>query len=131
MDAIAEVAGSGRVNLGEHLLACAERRPEALALIDGERRLTYAELLDTARSTAGGLADRGVRPGDRVAVALKNRLETIVLYWASQWLGAVFVPLNWRLRPDELTYCVSDCGARVLVVEDASAEAARPCRTRR
>jgi 2-furoate---CoA ligase len=112
------------MNLGEHLLACAERRPEALAIIDGERRATYAELLATARSTAGGLADRGVRPGDRVAVALKNRLETVVLYWASQWLGAVFVPLNWRLRPDELAYCVTDCGARLLVVEEASAEAA-------
>ena len=59
-----------------------------------------------------------------MAAALKNRLETAVLYWASQWLGAVFVPLNWRLRPDELTYCVEDCGARVLAVEGASAEAA-------
>ena len=37
-----------------------------------------------------------------MAAALKNRIETAVLYWASQWLGAVFVPLNWRLRPDEL-----------------------------
>ena len=44
-------------------------------------------------------------------VPLKNRFETVILYWASQWLGAVFVPLNWRLRPDELTYCVTDCGA--------------------
>ena len=116
--------GDGRVNLGEHLLACAERHPEALAIVDGERRATYAELLERARSAAGGLAALGVGPGDRVAAALKNRLETAVLYWASQWLGAVFVPLNWRLRPDELTYCVSDCGARVLAIEGASAEAA-------
>ena len=59
-----------------------------------------------------------------MAAALKNRIETAVLYWGSQWLGAVFVPLNWRLRPDELTYCVEDCGARVLAIEAASAEAA-------
>ena len=65
----------------------------------------------------------GVAPGDRVAAALKNRIETAILYWASQWLGAVFVPLNWRLRPDELTYCVGDCGARVLAIEGASSEA--------
>ena len=65
-----------------------------------------------------------MRPGDRVAATLRNRFETVILYWASQWLGAVFVPLNWRLRPDELTYCVADCGARVLAIEGASAEAA-------
>jgi 2-furoate---CoA ligase len=112
------------VNLGEHLLACAERTPEALAIVDGERRATYAELLEQVRAAAGGLAALGVVPGDRVAAALKNRMETAVLYWASQWLGAVFVPLNWRLRPDELTYCVSDCGARALAIEGASAEAA-------
>jgi 2-furoate---CoA ligase len=112
------------VNLGEHLLACAERRPEALALVDGERRATYAELLAEVRAAAGGLCARGVAPGDRVAATLKNRFETAILYWASQWLGAVFVPLNWRLRPDELTYCVADCGARVLAIEGVSAEAA-------
>src|SRR6476469_8341942 len=113
-----------RVNLGEHLLACAERHPEAIAIVDGEQRATYAELLQRTRSAAGGLGELGVAPGDRVAAVLKNRIETAVLYWASQWLGAVFVPLNWRLRPDELTYCVDDCGARVLAVEGASAEAA-------
>jgi 2-furoate---CoA ligase len=113
------------VNLGEHLLACAERHPEALAIVDGERRLTYAELLEAARSAAGGLAGLGVAAGDNVAAVLKNRLETAVLYWAAQWLGAVFVPLNWRLRADELSYCVGDCRARVLAVEEASAEAAR------
>ena len=112
------------MNLGEHLLACAERHPEALAIVDGEQRATYAELLERARGAAGGLAALGVGPGDRVAAVLKNRIETAVLYWGSQWLGAVFVPLNWRLRSDELTYCVEDCGARVLAIEAASAEAA-------
>ena len=112
------------MNLGEHLLACAERRPEALAVADGEQRATYAELLVLARGAAGGLAELGVGAGDRVAAVLKNRLETAVLYWASQWLGAVFVPLNWRLRPEELSYCVGDCGAKVLAIEAASAEAA-------
>ena len=116
--------GERGVNLGEHLLACAERHPEALAIVDGEQRATYAELLERARAAAGGLAGARRRPGDRVAAALKNRIETAVLYWASQWLGAVFVPLNWRLRPDELTYCVGDCGAKVLAIEGASAEAA-------
>ena len=70
-----------------------------------------------------------MRPGDRVAATLKNRFETVTLYWASQWLGAVFVPLNWRLRPDELSYCVADCGARLLAIEGASAGAAEASST--
>ena len=95
------------MNLGEHLLACAERRPEALAIVDGERRVDLRRAAGRSRArAAGGLAELGVGTGDRVAAVLKNRLETAVLYWASQWLGAVFVPLNWRLRPEELTYCV-------------------------
>ena len=91
------------MNLGEHLLACAERHPEALALVDGERRITYAELLAARARRPAAWLRAASRAGDHVAAALKNRLETAVLYWASQWLGAVFVPLNWRLRPDELT----------------------------
>ncbi len=114
------------MNLGEHLLACAERRPEALAIVDGERRATYAELLE--RGALGGRRPRrrvGVGPGDRVAAALKNRIETAVLYWASQWLGAVFVPLNWRLRPDELTLLRERLRrARCSRSRSASAEAA-------
>ena len=92
------------------------------------RRRAARDLRRAARARARGGRRPALRwasrPGDRVAAALKNRLETAVLYWASQWLGAVFVPLNWRLRPDELTYCVDDCGARVLAIEGASAEAA-------
>src|SRR4029077_4479378 len=60
-----------RVNLGEHLLACAERHPGAVALVDGERRATYGELLAEVRGAAGGLSARGVRPGDRVAATLR------------------------------------------------------------
>ena len=119
------------MNLGEHLLACAERHPEALAIVDGEQRATYAELLERARAAAGGLAALGVGPGDRVAAALKNRIETAVLYWGAQWLGAVFVPLNWRLRPDELTYCVERLRRARPGDRGRLREAAEPCPARR
>ena len=61
---------------------------------------------------AGGLdADTG----DRVAFVLDNRLETALLYWACQWAGLVAVPLSWRLSDDELEYCTTDCGARIVL----------------
>ena len=65
-----------------------------------------------------------VRPGDRAACALRNRTETIELYRASQWIGAVFTPLNRRLRADEIAYCVADAEAAVLAVEGVSHELA-------
>jgi 2-furoate---CoA ligase len=55
---------------------------------------------------------------------MKNRAETVALYWACQWLGAWFVPLNHRLGPDEAAYCVEDAGAPVIAFDAAGAEAA-------
>jgi 2-furoate---CoA ligase len=105
------------MNLGQHLLAAAERHPEAEAVVDETERLSYQDLLERAQVLAGALAGLGVGPGDRVAVALRNRIETVVLYWATQWLGACFVPVNWRLKPDEVRYCVEDAGARAFFSE--------------
>jgi 2-furoate---CoA ligase len=113
------------VNLALTLLAAADRRPEAEALVDGDTRLTYRELLDRAARLAGGLAQLGLRPGEPLCALLTNRHETVELYWATQWLGAVFTPLNFRLSGREVGYCVRDCGARLVVCEPASADAAR------
>ncbi|MDQ1517872.1 MAG: 2-furoate---CoA ligase, partial [Actinomycetota bacterium] len=105
------------MNLGQHLLAAAERHPGAEAIVDGEERLSYADLLDRARRVAGGLVETGVKPGHRVVGALRNHVETVVLYWACQWLGACFVPVNWRLKPAEIRYCATDADATVFVAE--------------
>ncbi|HEV7685775.1 MAG TPA: AMP-binding protein [Acidimicrobiia bacterium] len=116
------------MNLGQLLVAAAERHPDAEAVVDAEERLTYADLLERARGVAGGLAGLGVKPGERVVGALRNRVETVVLYWACQWLGACFVPVNWRLKPDEIRYCATDADATVFVAEPHVAEqvGARP-----
>ena len=112
------------MNFAEHLIGCAERHPTAVALTDGDRRLTYAELFERSKCVAGGMAALGVGRGDRVAVALRNREETVILWWATQWLGGVFVPLNWRLRPVELHYCVQNAESALLVIEPDSIDVA-------
>ena len=116
------------MNLGEVLLAAAERQPDAEAVVDAERRLSYADLLGEARRVAGGLAALGVGSGHRVAAAVRNRIETVVAYWACQWLGACFVPVNWRLKPDEIRYCATDADAAVFLAEEhlVAATGARP-----
>ncbi|HEU5320929.1 MAG TPA: AMP-binding protein, partial [Methylomirabilota bacterium] len=99
------------MNLALSLLSAAERNPEAEAVVAGEARLTYAELLDEARRAAGGLAESGVGRGDRVTAVVKPSRRAVTLYWACQWLGAVFVPLSPRLSPADLDYCLADAAA--------------------
>jgi len=113
------------VNLARTLLYAAERHPDAEAVVDDGERLTYAALQDRAARLATGLGDLGLGRGDRLAALLKNRAETVALYWACQWLGAWFVPLNHRLGPDEAAYCVEDAGAPVIAFDAAGADAAR------
>ncbi len=96
------------MNLAQSLLAACERHPE----LEAFPGITYGELLPRVRRIAGGL---GVEPGARVAVVLDNRVETALLYWATQWAGSVFVPLSWRLSDDELDYCIGDCGAELVL----------------
>ncbi|HEX4108698.1 MAG TPA: AMP-binding protein [Solirubrobacteraceae bacterium] len=115
------------MNLGLTLLAAAERHGEGEALVDGETRISYAALHERAARLAGGLSERGLERGGRLAVLLRNHHRTVELYWATQWLGARFVPLNFRLSPDEVRYCVTDAQASVVLFEDASARAAQAC----
>jgi 2-furoate---CoA ligase len=106
------------VNLALSLLYAEERTPEAEALVDGDVRLTYAQLRERAARLAGGLAELGLGRGGRLAAVLRNRHETAELYWAAQWLGASFVPLSWRATQAEIDYCLDDCGAQVVAVGD-------------
>jgi 2-furoate---CoA ligase len=103
------------MNLALSLLAAAERTPDAEALLGPGRRATYAELRSRAGRIAAALAVRGVSRGDRVACVLRNEPETVELYWGTQWLGACFVPLSHRVGPEDLDYCIEDCGARIVI----------------
>jgi len=107
------------MNLAQSLAAAAERQPEAEAVVDGDRRLTYAELLARVQRLAGGLATEGIGAGDRVAAVVKCRLESVELYWACQWLGATYVPLSHRVSQADLDYCREDSGAKAWFDVDA------------
>ena len=111
------------MTLGELLDRAALRRPDAPAVVDGARRLSYAELAARAAAVAGGLSRLGVSPRDRVLLALKNRLEHVVAYWALQRLGGVPTPVNFRFAPAEMKYVLEDSGATVALFEAATAPA--------
>ena len=111
-------------DLGRAFLAAAARAPAACAIVDGERRLTYAAWLGRIHRAAAGLDALGLRPGDHLVTVLRNRLEAATLHWACQFAGVVITPVNWRATRDELGYVLGDAGARALVYEPVSAEAA-------
>src|SRR5207237_7892102 len=88
----------------------------------GAARLPYAGLLDRVQRLAGGLAERSIAAGGRVAAIVKCRRESVELYWACQWLGATWVPLSHRVSEADIDYCVSDCGAKLVFPVDLDVE---------
>jgi fatty-acyl-CoA synthase len=90
--------------------------PEATALIQGERRLTYRQLQQRSAALAYALADAGVQAGHRVAYLGPNDIATFETLFASAQLGAIFVPLNTRLAPPEIAFMIDDCSPTALVV---------------
>ena len=107
-------------DLGRTLLQSVERRPEALALVDGDLRLTYAEWYREIVRVAGGLAAIGLVRGDRLVSVLQNRAEAATLHWACQLLGLVITPINWRSKAGEIDYYLRNAEARGIVFEGIS-----------
>ena len=89
--------------------------PTKVALICGERQLSYAELNARARRVANALYDQGVRSGDRVAVMAHNSLELLEVAGGLSKLSAISVLLNYRLHPSEVAYILNDCGAKAMI----------------
>jgi 2-furoate---CoA ligase len=108
------------MTLGQLLERAALRRPDAEAVVDGAARLTYRELAERTAALTHGFVDQGVAPGDRVLIALKNRLQHVLTYWSLQHLGAIPTPVNFRMAPREMTYVLQDSGARVVLTEQAT-----------
>ncbi|MFF0520950.1 SDR family NAD(P)-dependent oxidoreductase [Actinomadura nitritigenes] len=103
--------------LDEH----ARRAPRKIAFRDARRGVTYAELDTRTRRLAGHLAERRLQPGDRAALLLGNRVETVEGYLALVRAGAIGVPVNPRVTEAELAYLLDDSGARLVITDPAHA----------
>ena len=86
-------------------------KPSKNAIIDEEsnKTWTYSQLNNRACATANWLYDRGIRKGDRIALISPNHISYFDLLFACGKIGAIFVPLNWRLSPHELRGILADC----------------------
>src|SRR5215831_18092529 len=102
----------------------AQRTPERVALIYGDERIIYAELMRRIETTAGWLGGHGIGPRDVVALLMKNSPAFLELIFATSHLGAVSLPINYRLAADEVGDIVDNAGARLLLCDEELAATA-------
>ncbi|CAA0118354.1 Long-chain-fatty-acid--CoA ligase FadD13 [Halioglobus japonicus] len=113
-------------NLAGTMLRRADLSPERMALIFEEQEISYGEFADRVRRQANLLKAGGVCVGDRVGYLGLNHPALLETLFAAQALGAIFVPLNYRLTAQELTFIINDAGIHTLVVDDATRPVLEP-----
>jgi acyl-CoA synthetase (AMP-forming)/AMP-acid ligase II len=113
-----------RLTMASMLLRTVERHPDREAILYRGRRWTYAAWNARVNRAAHALADLGVRPHDRVALLMYPCEPAVTLYFACQKLGAVAVPMNFRLSTGEVARVLDDSGARVLTYANPLRETA-------
>ncbi len=106
------------MNLAVAFADSVKKRPDKVALFWGESEFTFAALLAQSHGVARQLVDQfNVQPGDRVALWLKNRPEFVPAFFGILNAGAVVVPINNFLKPDEVSYMLQDAGIDVLITD--------------
>jgi fatty-acyl-CoA synthase len=106
-----------RHNWTNQLARHALMQPDATALRFLGHTTTWGELDRRVTALAGALSRRGVGFGDRVLILMLNRTEYIESFLAANLIGAIAVPVNFRMTPPEVAFLVSDCEARVVITE--------------
>src|SRR5258706_5191488 len=94
-----------------------QQYPRRTAVVCDQHNFTYTEFADRARHLGGALRQAGIQPGDRVAFLSTNCHRLLEAYYGVLEAGAVLLPLNIRLAPNELAYILNDAGATILFVE--------------
>ena len=111
------------LDLGTSFLASVARDPGAIAIVDGDLRLTYRDWLAKIGAVVAAFDRLGLKPGDHLVSVLQNRFEAATLHWACQFAGIVITPINWRSKADEIDFALENAEAKALVFEAVSAEA--------
>ena len=109
----------------DYLALYAAAQPDDVALIDGDWVQTRAELNTAVNRYGHVLRDCGVRAGEKVLWVGQNSAEVVAINHAARKVGAVCVPMNYRLAPDEAQYVIDNCDAVVILFDVEQVDAAR------
>lgn len=107
-----------------------ERNARSIAVVDGDRAYTYADLARDAAGLASTLRDRGVRPGDRVAIYLEKTWESVVSMFGAALAGGVFVNVNPLLKARQVQHIIDNADACALIADAAKLDTLDLDRTR-
>lgn len=99
----------------ELIYQSAARYPDSTALIDQKRHLSYAALSEAVQSIASALHTLGLGRGERLAVYLEKRLETVIALFGASAAGGAFVPVNPLLKAEQVAYILKDCNVQILI----------------
>lgn len=110
-------------DLGTSFMASVDRDPQALAIVDGDTRQTYAQWYGRISALVVGLQAMGLVRGDHVLTAIQNRWENASLHWACQFAGLIITPLNWRAKAEEFDQAIIDADAKAVFFEDITKDA--------
>lgn len=98
--------------------------PDRVAVIHDGRQVTYRELNEASNRLANHFLDMGIGKGDRVGLLLSNSIETVIIWYATQKIGAAAMPINLRLLSDEVSHIISDAQCKALIYAEKYAELA-------
>ncbi|HPU54441.1 MAG TPA: AMP-binding protein, partial [Burkholderiaceae bacterium] len=112
-------------DLNDMLRRWAARQPAAPAFVTADRQWTFGQVHEATSRIAQGLLALGVRDGDRVACLTRHVIETTLLTLAACKIGAVCMPVNWRLSADEVAYILANGEARFVLTDAMFAATAR------
>lgn len=112
--------------LSDLIPLAAGKHPDRIALTFGKQQCSYAALADQVQRLAGGLVNLGIRRGERVALYLDKRFETVIAAFGIARAGAVFVPVNPLLKPEQVGHILNDCNVRALITVPERAQLLEP-----
>ncbi len=119
------------LDLGTSFVASVDRDPKALAIVDGELRLTYRQWYTRISALVAAFDQIGLQPGDHLITVLQNRWEAATIHWACQFAGIIITPLNWRAKDHEIDFFIENAEAKAIVYQDISAAAVAAARSAR
>jgi 2-furoate---CoA ligase len=103
------------MNLSTLFENAVSRCPEEIALVEGSKRYTYSDLRRQVYRMASAFQRLGIKQRDRVMVLLKNKTEAVVIFFALQKIGAIFIPVNPHMSFEGIRYCANDLEAKVII----------------
>lgn len=108
------------LDLGTSILNSVERIPNASAITNKNKTLSYIEWFSIIDRLSGSLKDLGLKKGDKLITLLQNNFEASSIHWACQFNGIIIIPLNWRIKSSDIDFCIIDSEPQCIFAQKES-----------